>query len=155
MKSPLKMGSVVGMLRKRPALAGGVLLALLVVVGLFAARPKTTAQARSFFEAKRGDFLISVVEGGTIEAVNEVVVRSEVEGIARIIYIVPEGHIAKKGDLLVELDSAATQDAVNLQQIAVERAQFALIQAEQQLDREEHGGQRSEGGAVESGICPV
>ena len=65
---------------------------------------------------------------------DEVSIRSEVEGTARIIRIVPEGSYVKTGDLLVELDSSASQDAVNLQQIAVEKARFALIQAEQQLE---------------------
>jgi HlyD family secretion protein len=88
----------------------------------------------SYHEVKRADFLISIVEGGTLEAVNAVVIRNEVEGTARIIFIVPEGSYVKKGDLLVELDSSASQDAVNQQQINVEKAQFALIQAEQQLD---------------------
>lgn len=88
----------------------------------------------SSFEVRRGDFLVSIVEGGTIEAVTEDIIRSEVEGTARIIFIVPEGTIVKKGDLLVELDSSQVQDAVNLQQINVEKAQFALIQAEKQLE---------------------
>lgn len=123
-----------GRLIRKPIVAGLVVLVLLTVVAAGLFTPKAPAQVSSAFEVKRGDFLISVVEGGTIEAVNEVVVRSEVEGIARIIYIVPEGYLAKKGDLLVELDSSQTQDAVNLQQIAVERAQFTVIQAEQQLD---------------------
>ena len=93
-----------------------------------------TVQQSATFEAKRGDFLISVVVGGTIEAVNEVVIRSEVEGTSRIIFIVPEGSYVRKGDLVVELDSSAAQDAVNQQQINVEKAEFALIQAKQQLD---------------------
>jgi HlyD family secretion protein len=75
-----------------------------------------------------------VVEGGTLEAVNEISIRSEVEGTARIIYIVPEGSYVKKDDLLVELDSASSEDAVNLQQINVEKAQFTVLQAEQQLE---------------------
>src|SRR4051812_32241673 len=61
-------------------------------------------EAAAYHEVKRGDFLISVVEGGTIEAVNEVFVRSDVEGTARIITIVPEGSYVKKGQLLIELD---------------------------------------------------
>lgn len=68
-----------------------------------------------------------------MQAVSEVTVRSEVEGTARIIFIVPEGSNVKTGDLLVELDSSAAQDAVNQQQINVEKAQFAALQAEQQL----------------------
>jgi HlyD family secretion protein len=119
--------------RQRPLVtaAGGLVLVLLIPL-LF--RPGNKNQAASYYEVKRGDFLISIVEGGTIEAVNEVVVRNEVEGTARIIYIVPEGSYVKKGDLLVELDSSSSLDSVNQQQINVEKAQFALLQAEQQLE---------------------
>lgn len=120
--------------RRRPLLSA---LAALVVVAAVAFAVKSGRQkgpVLSFFEAKRGDFLISIVEGGTVEAVNEVVVRCEVEGVARVIYIVPEGNQVTNGQLLVELDSSSSQDAVNQQQINVEKAQFALIQAEQQLD---------------------
>jgi HlyD family secretion protein len=125
---------LVRLVKGRPRLAAGIgLVALALVVVLFA-RPRQQAQAVSCYEVKRGDMLVSVVEGGTLEAVNEVSIRSEVEGIARIIFIVPEGSNVKKGDLLVQLDSSSTEDAVNLQQINVERAQFALVQAEQQLE---------------------
>ncbi|MCW5555217.1 MAG: efflux RND transporter periplasmic adaptor subunit [Verrucomicrobiae bacterium] len=119
--------------RQRPlvAAAAGLVVVLLIALAL---RPGTDRKAVSYYEVKRGDFLISIVEGGTIEAVNEVVVRNEVEGTARIIYIVPEGTYVKKGDLLVELDSSSTLDSVNQQQINVEKAQFSLIQAQQQLE---------------------
>jgi HlyD family secretion protein len=126
--------TVIRQVRRRPvlsAIVGAVVIALAVILLRTSGPP---AQSFSFYEVKRGDFLVSIVEGGTLEAVNEVVVRSEVEGTARIIYIVPEGSYAKKGDLLVELDSSNSQDAVNLQQINVEKAQFSLVQAQQQLD---------------------
>ncbi len=111
-------------------LGGAVILVLL----LWLVWPNSLSNSAAvFFEAKRGDFLISVVEGGTLEAVNEVIVRSEVEGTARIIHIVPEGSYVKKGDLLVELDSSQAQDQVNQQNIAYEKARFALIQAKEQL----------------------
>ena len=103
------------------------------VVAFLALKPRKAQATGTFFTAKKGDFLISVVEGGTLQAVNEVEIRNEVEGTARVIYIVPEGSYVKKGDLLVELDSASAQDQVNQQLIAVEKAQFALIQAEEQL----------------------
>ena len=109
------------------------LAAVVAVVVFLALRPKQAQATGSYFTAKKGDFLISVVEGGTLQAVNEVVIRNEVEGTARVIYIVPEGSYVKKGDLLVELDSASAQDQVNQQLIAVEKAQFALVQAEEQL----------------------
>ena len=96
-------------------------VAALVIFGLFLIfRPKKVEATGGFYTVKRGDFLISVVEGGTLQAVNEVAIRNEVEGTARIIYIVPEGSYVKKGDLLVELDSASAQDQVNNQLIAVD-----------------------------------
>lgn len=128
------MSTLVQILSRRPLFTVGAAVLGIVLIIIFASSPKKQVQASTFYEAKRGDFLISVVEGGTLEAVNEVVVRSEVEGTARIIFIVPEGSYVKKGDLLVELDSSSSQDAVNVQQINVEKAQLALIQAEQQLE---------------------
>lgn len=124
----------VRLVKQRPllsAIVGAVLLAGLVF--LFT-RGGSAPVASSSYQVKRADFLISIVEGGTLEAVDEVSIRNEVEGTARIIRIVPEGSYVKTGDLLVELDSSASQDAVNQQQIAVEKARFALIQAEQQLE---------------------
>jgi hypothetical protein len=69
-----------------------------VLVMALSFRSGSVTKEASYFEVQRGDFLISVVEGGTVEAVNEVIVRSEVEGIARIIFIVAEGSYVKKGD---------------------------------------------------------
>ena len=106
--------------KERPKLVIGLGLVALVLVTVFFARPRQQAQTVSCFDVKRGDMLVSVVEGGTVEAVNEVSVRSEVEGTARIIFIVPEGSIAKKGDLLVQLDSSSSEDQVNMQQNNVE-----------------------------------
>ena len=121
--------------KARPRLAAGIGLAVLAIIAVMMfGRPKPQGQAVSCFEVKRSDMLVSVVEGGTVEAVNEISIRSEVEGTARIIFIVPEGSNAKKGDLLVQLDSSSSEDQVNLQQINVEKAQFALVQAEQQLE---------------------
>jgi tripartite-type tricarboxylate transporter receptor subunit TctC/ribosomal protein S18 acetylase RimI-like enzyme len=109
-------------------------LAVIAPFSLLFTHSRPPVQPLDFYEAKHGDFLISVVEGGNLEAVNEVSIRSEVEGTARIIFIVPEGSYVKKDALLVELDSSSSEDAVNLQQINVEKAQFALVQTEQQLE---------------------
>jgi HlyD family secretion protein len=121
-------------IKEHPVLSGVLVIAIIAATSLFFVVSREPVGSYSFYEARRGDFLISVVEGGTLEAVNEVVIRSEVEGTARIIYIVPEGSYVKKGSLVVELDSSSTQDAVNQQQINVEKAEFYVLQAEQQLD---------------------
>src|ERR1017187_9889672 len=123
--------------KTRPKLAAGIGLAVLIAVVVILARPRPPAQTLSCYETKRGDFLVSVVEGGTLEAVNEISIRSEVEGTASIIFIVPEGTNVNRGDLLVELDSSSSEEAVNLQQINVEKAQFAVVQSQQQLEIQE------------------
>ena len=121
-------------LRQRRVLLS--LVALLVLLGYFGLRETGggALPATAFYPVKRGDFVVSIVEGGTLQAVHEVVVRNEVEGTARIIYIVPEGSYVKQGDLLVELDSSQAQDQVNQQEINVQKAQAAFIQAESELE---------------------
>lgn len=120
-------------LRRRPLfLAALTALTLGLVWLLWPSRAHTAAT--EYFEVKRGDFTVSVVEGGTLTALNEVSVRNEVEGVARIIYIVKEGTYVKKGDLLVELDSAQALDQVNQQRINVEKASNAVISAQLTLD---------------------
>jgi HlyD family secretion protein len=120
--------------KERPALLiGGVLVTLVVLGVALLSRSGPDQASTAYHEVRRSDFLVSIVEGGSLEAVREVAVRSEVEGTARIIDIVPEGTYVRRGDLIVELDSAAAQDAVNQQLITFERAQFALTQAEEQL----------------------
>ncbi|MCC7377072.1 MAG: HlyD family efflux transporter periplasmic adaptor subunit [Verrucomicrobiales bacterium] len=133
MNQPALLERVPPNLRRRPVLlvvAGLVVLVLLAWI----LRPRNTSASTAYHEVRKGDFTVSIVEGGTLTAVSEVSIRNEVEGTSRIIYIVPEGSYVKKGDLLVELDSAQAQDQINQQNINVEKAQFSLIQAQAQLD---------------------
>ena len=116
---------------RRATLAGVILLLLAyaVVRGFTKSGPTQI----NYQAAKRSDFLISIVEGGTVKAVREVTVRSELEGTARILSILPEGTYAKKGDLLVELDSADLRDRLNAQEVVHQNARFAHVQAKENL----------------------
>src|SRR5687767_3092084 len=73
--------------------------------------------------------LISVVEEGALRALNETVVRSSLEGINRIIYLVPEGSYVQKDDLLVELDSSGVKDRLNEQELLHQERLFQTLQA--------------------------
>jgi len=86
-----------------------------------------------FHKVKRGDMLISIVEGGALRAVKESIIRSEFEGISRIISIVPEGTYVKQGQVLVELDSSELKDRVNQQEVTFQNNDFAFIQAKENL----------------------
>src|SRR5688572_16987954 len=86
-------------------LGAGLLLCIIGIVAFRKLSQPPPEQAQ-FFRVKRGDMLISVVEGGALKAVKESIIRSEFEGISRIISIVPEGTYVKEGQVLVELDSS-------------------------------------------------
>lgn len=82
----------------------------------------------------RADLRIAVREQGEIRAKRETQVRSEVEGRAAILYLIPEGSSVEKGEKLVELDAASLQDREANQAITVGRAKANLVNAEQNLE---------------------
>lgn len=119
--------------QNRPLVAG-LALAAVVLAGLAAQRWfKPEVVANEVHVVKKGDLLISVVEGGALRAVNESIIRSEFEGSSRIISIVPEGTYVKKGDLLVELDSSELREKVNQQEVAYQNSDFAFVTAKENL----------------------
>jgi HlyD family secretion protein len=134
MKSTTPNNNLVAQIRRRPLVLAMLGLCLLALIFLIFRPSRGTNGATSYHEVKRGNFTVTVVEGGTLAAVSEVSIRNEVEGTARVISIIPEGSYVKKGDLLVELDSAQAQDQYNQQQINFEKAKFAVEQARAQLE---------------------
>lgn len=79
------------------------------------------------YAAKRGELVIDVLESGSVEASDALVIKSEVEGRATILYIIPEGTIlteqdVREGRLLVSLDSSQLRDDETRQQIELQAA---------------------------------
>ena len=74
------------------------------------------------YEARRGPLTVTVKDRGNLESTNTLEARSEVEGQATIISILPEGTRVVKDQLVCELDSATLKDNLADQQIATERA---------------------------------
>ncbi len=112
------------------------LLALIVVVvlgvGLYS-RPGgesvSTASKEITFAVKRGDLRISVLNRGTLGALNSTEIRSGVEGQATIVTLVPEGTYVNTGDVLVELETGEYTDKLTEQKISFQRAAADLTQA--------------------------
>lgn len=123
-----------GLMRARPVISAAAIIGLLVLIVIAGTIGDDATRETAYYEVKRGNLLISVVEGGSLEAVSETSIRNMVEGTGRIIRIVPEGTFVKKGDLLVELDSGSAQDQVNQQQITVRKAELELLQATKELE---------------------
>ena len=120
-------------LRARPLLSVLGVVALVAIAALVFRPTKNPASQNSYHTVKRGDFLVSLVEGGTLRAVVETVVRCELEGTSRILSIIPEGTSVKKGDLLVELDGTSIKDKIAAQAVVVRTAEFAGIKAREDL----------------------
>ncbi len=123
---------------RRPPVLRWLLVVLAVAGAAYFARhfkksKKTQYPASAFYEVKRGDMLISIIEEGALRALNETVIRSGLDGLNRIIRLAPEGSQVKKGDLLVEMDSAGLRDRMNELELVYQDRLFILLQAKENL----------------------
>jgi len=110
---------------------------LLAAAALFAACSGDEQKANeriNLYKVSREDLPINVKEGGELVAVNELEVKSQIEGNATILSLMPEGTLVKKGDKLVELDVTDLVEKQSSQEIAVEKARNALEQAKNAQD---------------------
>jgi len=116
-----------------------LLIAAFVIIGVGVARSKVfleneiTASNHPTFTVKRGPLRISVIESGTIKALDQVIIKSELEGRTSILTLVEEGTRVKKGDLLVELDASKLLDQKIDQQIRVQNAEAAFVGARENM----------------------
>jgi len=123
LKSPKVIGAIVA-----------VVLICLIVVWLKVVRgSENPTSGLATFVAKRGPLTISVLESGTIQPREQITLRNEVEGRTSIVSLVPDGTMVKAGDLLVELDASTLKDAKIDQDIQVQRAEAAHINAQETL----------------------
>jgi len=111
--------------------AGVFVLALLFTLG----GGDADIESSITFQARRGDLDITVLEGGSLEALQSQEIRSRIKGRegVKILNIVEEGYQVtpedvENGLVLVELDKAALIDEQLNQEIAVETAEATYIE---------------------------
>jgi HlyD family secretion protein len=94
-------------------------------------------------EVLKGPYDFIVLEQGEVEAANAIELRCEVKsrgagggggGGVTILEVVPEGTLAKKGDVLVRLDSSALDQELKQQTIAVNTSKALVVQAQNTLE---------------------
>ncbi|MCA8965822.1 MAG: efflux RND transporter periplasmic adaptor subunit, partial [Planctomycetes bacterium] len=110
---------------------------LLAVAAMTAACGEKAAPVTSdpnFYKVSREDLPITVKEAGELQAVRETSVRSQVEGQATILYLIPEGSNVKVGEKLFELDVSEIVEKRANQKITVEKARNAWEQARTAAD---------------------
>jgi len=121
---------------KNKIIIGLVVVLLLggAIVGWKAVRSKNTEETVSAtIPVKRGPLAINVMESGTIKAREQIIIKNQVEGRTTIIYLIPEGTVVKQGELLVQLDSSTLEDGRIDQDIRVQNAEAAYINAQENL----------------------
>ena len=91
------------------------------------------------FDVKRGPMEITVLEGGTVEALESQEIKSEVHGETKILSIVEEGYFITQEDiekkkLLVELDSKELMDRQTERELQYQNAKSTLTGAQANYD---------------------
>jgi multidrug efflux pump subunit AcrA (membrane-fusion protein) len=131
------------LIRKQPRwrIAGGALL--LILLGLFLLKSSAKPSAGSAtFTVRRGPLEISVLEGGSVQALESQEIKCEVrvgyQG-TKILKIVEEGYQVTEEDVktnkvLVELDSSELQKQIVQQEIQYQSAVASLTDAQQGYD---------------------
>ncbi|HUG71075.1 MAG TPA: efflux RND transporter periplasmic adaptor subunit [Pirellulaceae bacterium] len=117
----------------------GSVVALAAASWSFLRDMRDTSPAYVYYTVTPLDLPIVVTERGNLESQLETKVRCDVESSSYdrgnstgtlIIFIVPNGSAVNKGDLLVELDSAAIRDRLDTELLAFDKAVSQRIQAQ-------------------------
>jgi HlyD family secretion protein len=135
--------------RRRWPIALG--LALLAAAGLAAATTSGLFSGDStpvtpLYRVVRAPLPITIKAHGSLESGKNREIVNKVEGQTTILFIVPDGTIAKKGDLLCELDSSAIRDKLIAQRITLEQAVSDLASAIKTREVAEFSLREYEGG---------
>jgi HlyD family secretion protein len=116
-----------------------VLAVLAMVIASNKTATSTLGNALNTFNVRRDNLTVTVTESGSIKARNSVEIKSEVEGRATIINIVPEGTIITQEDVnnakvLVELDSGDLKEQLSQREIDFASAEASFTQAKEAYD---------------------
>lgn len=126
--------------------AGKVLLGLVVAVVIVGGGGWATTSVlkdrlggprvdvRDLYVAQITSFDIVIPASGELEALNQIEIRSAVEGQVTIKWIIDEGAQVKAGDLLVALNSDDIKNRVEEEDIRVAAAQADFIAAKESLE---------------------
>ncbi len=132
---------VIQFVRRQPRWKIALTCGVVVLAGWFIFSSKKQAGTGLTFEARRGTLQISVIEGGSIEALESQEIRSQVKGQqgTKILKIVEEGYQVTEDDVktnkvLVELDSSDLQQRITQQEIQFQTTLASFTEATQSYE---------------------
>ena len=120
--------------RDYPRRTAAVLTAILAVpLGLaFLLTRADPARGIATARVQEGPFLVSLVEGGTLQALRSVTYASSIQSNqAKIVAMAAEGKLVKKGDLLLLFDASPFEEEIRRNQALLAQAQADLVKARQ------------------------
>ena len=113
---------------------GGVIVIAACAAGYqFFGNKKSPDAGIIYAPVEEGPLVININEAGSIKPREQIIIKSELEGRAAILFLVPEGTRVKKGDILVELDTASLEERRVSQDIVVQNNESAMINAKENL----------------------
>jgi HlyD family secretion protein len=124
------------MARQRNYLAWAIVSLVIVAIafGRLVAGKGQTAEELTVVAAERGTLAINVVAMGALVALHSVTIASEIQSNrAKVVRLMPEGSLVKKGDLLIEFDATPFLEDVTKYTRAVKEAEATLLQAQQEV----------------------
>jgi len=117
--------------KRHPGSVAGAVLALGGVVFLLAGG---RAERVAFSEVREGPFRVTIVETGTLQALQSMTYSSTIQSNqAKIVALVPEGKRVAKKDLLVLFDTAPFEEEIRRNQALLAQAEADLEKARQDL----------------------
>ena len=128
-----------------PVIIVAALILLPIGVKMLLSNTSQASQELVYYTVKRGTLPITVTERGNLESQQTEEIICEVENFGgdrsgqtgtQILFIVPNGSSVKKGDLLVELDSAPLKERLDSQFLSLQRAEAEKIQANSKYDNQ-------------------
>jgi HlyD family secretion protein len=122
-------------LRQRPrraaALAAALVLAALLLYVLLGGDPAGDVATAT---VREGSFRVTIVEGGTLQALRSVTYASAIQSNqAKVVAMASEGKLVQKGDLLILFDAAPFEEEIRRSQAQLAQAEADLEKARQDL----------------------
>ena len=129
MKSNKIFHILIEQLRSRLIYAAGavILLVAIVIVAVNSGSSNADESDVPLFTVKSGPLAIRVSESGRLKNRDEIILKNETKSSLKIVSLVEEGTVVKKGDLIIELDSDALETLRDKQQIDLKRGELDVI----------------------------
>jgi len=136
MKSNKLFHILIKQLRRRFVYIAGATILLVAIMIVAANNGSTGAEENEdeLFTVKSGPLTISVSESGILKNKDEIILKNETDRTLKIVSLLEEGTVVKKGDLIMELDSATLETERDLRALTEKSNESNLLAAQKRRE---------------------